>query len=105
MPERGVAYLVASIFRAAKAAGNLHRSQGLARMMTQRLTVVRDGYTARITANQVAALTPEQQAAKQRADLAAGRGGPVPTRLTPAAGPAVQVPTTKTPGTRQRAEL
>lgn len=97
-----LAQTTASIFRAAKAVGDLHRSQELARMMTQRLTVVRDGYTAQITANQVAALTPEQQAAKQRADLAAGRGGPVPTRLTPAAEPAVQAPTTKTAGTRER---
>lgn len=91
-----------SIFRAAQAAGDARRAQELAGAMKNNLRAVRDSYAVQVNANGFAALTPEERAVKQRADLAAGRGGPLPTKLTPAVQPEVVQQAPRTTGASDR---
>lgn len=81
---RQLAQTTLSILRAAQAVGDERRARELATAMRDKLRTVRDAYTAQENANALEALTPEQRAVKQRADIAAGRtGSPIPTKLTP----------------------
>ncbi|MBO0982683.1 relaxase/mobilization nuclease domain-containing protein [Rathayibacter sp. SD072] len=95
---RQLSQTTVSIFRAAQAAGDARRAQELARAVTNNLRAVRDSYAAQIAENNLAALTPEERAVKQRADLAAGRGRPLPTKLTPTAQPELAQPAPRTTG-------
>ncbi len=91
-----------AIGEAAAASRDARLAQETATVMRNRLMQVRDGYTAQIRANDVAALSPEERAVKQRAEWASAKGSPVPTKLTRAETPAVDVPTTRTPVTPKR---
>lgn len=70
--------------------------------MKNNLHVERDGYAAQIGENGVAALTPGERAAKPRAGIAAGRGGPLQTKLTSAAQPELAQQALRTTGTGDR---
>lgn len=91
-----------SIVKAADASRDARLAQQTVTMMKTQLTQVRDSYTAQIRTNDVAALSPEERAVKQRASYANAKGSPVPPKLTPAAKPTVDVPTTRTPATPKR---
>ncbi|MDO4039322.1 relaxase/mobilization nuclease domain-containing protein [Clavibacter michiganensis] len=91
-----------SIVKAADASRDARLAQQTVTMMKTQLTQVRDSYTAQIHANDVAALSPEERAVKQRASYGSAKDSPVPTKLTPAAKPTVDVPTTRTPATPKR---
>lgn len=99
---RQLAQTTVSIFRAVQASGDARRASELAATVKNNLRAVRDGYAAQIAENGVAALTPEERAVKQRADLAAGRGGPLPTKLTPTAQPELAQPAPRTTGAGDR---
>jgi hypothetical protein len=111
---RQLATTTNSIRRAAQAAGDARRAAELSAALRERLTKVRDAYTAQEHTNVLASLSPEQRATAERAALAAGRSGvgsPVPTTLPPRTSGPVVVPTTTTgPGlsntpAQQRDEL
>jgi hypothetical protein len=89
------------VYRAMKATGDARTAQATADVMKQRLTVIRDSYTAQIDRNAFAALPVETRQAIQRQQIATGIGSPVPTKLTPAAKP-VDVPTTRAPSAPAR---
>lgn len=99
---RQLSQTTVSIFRAVQASGDARRASELAATVKNNLRAVRDGYAAQIAENGVAALTPEERAVKQRADIAAGRGGPLPTKLTPAAQPEPLQPAPRTTGAGDR---
>lgn len=99
---RQLSQTTVSIFRAVQASGDARRASELAATVKNNLRAVRDGYAAQIAENGVAALTPEERAVKQRADIAAGRGGPLPTKLTPAAQPELAQPAPRTTGAGDR---
>ncbi|WP_160897582.1 relaxase/mobilization nuclease domain-containing protein [Microbacterium sp. TL13] len=103
---RQLSQTTVSIFRAVQASGDARRASELAATVKNNLRAVRDGYAAQIAENGLASLTPEERAVKQRADLAAGRGGPLPTKLTPTAQPelAQRAPRTTGAGDRDAAE-
>jgi hypothetical protein len=79
---RQLAQTTLSIVKAAQAAGDARRAAELATAMRERLRGVRDAYVVQERANQVAALSPQDRAVYERAEIAAGRGGPLPNRLT-----------------------
>ncbi len=89
------------VYRAMKATGDARTAQATADVMRQRLTVIRDSYTAQIDRNTLAELPAETPQAMQRTQLGAGTGSPVPTKLTPAAKP-VDVPSTRAPSSPER---
>jgi hypothetical protein len=89
------------VYRAMKATGDARTAQATAEVMKQRLTVIRDSYTAQIDRNTLAALPAETRQAIQRQQIAAAIGPPVPTPLTPTAKP-VDVPTTRAPSAPER---
>lgn len=99
---RQLSQTTVSIFRAVQASGDARRASELAATVKNNLRAVRDGYAAQIAENGVAALTPEERAVKQRADLAAGRGGPLPTKLTPTTQPELAQPAPRTTGAGDR---
>jgi hypothetical protein len=97
---RQLAQTTLSIYRAASAAGDARRAAELANVMRGRLRTVRDDYSGQERRNAVAGLDPQARAVLERADLAAGRtGSPLPTPLTPMAGPAVPAGLTSSPPT------
>jgi hypothetical protein len=89
------------VYRAMKATGDARTAQATAEVMKQRLTVIRDSYTAQIDRNTLAELPAETRQTMQRTQLAAGTGSPVPAKLTPADKP-VDVPTTRAPSAPER---
>lgn len=99
---RQLSQTTVSILRAVQASGDARRASELAATVKNNLRAVRDGYAAQIAENGVASLTPEERAVKQRADLAAGRGGPLPTKLTPTAQPELAQPAPRTTGAGDR---
>jgi hypothetical protein len=80
---RQLAQTTLSIVRAAQAAGDARRAAELATSMREQLRGVRDAYAAQERSNQVATLSPQDRAVFERAEVAAGRGGPLPARLVP----------------------
>jgi hypothetical protein len=80
---RQLAQITLSIVRAAQAAGDARRAAELATSMREQLRGVRDAYAAQERSNQVATLSPQDRAVYERAEVAAGRGGPLPARLAP----------------------
>jgi hypothetical protein len=91
-----------AIGKAARASGDARVANETATVIRDRLTQVRDGYTAQVRANDVAALPAADRAVMQRAALANGMGSPVPTKLTRADKPSVDVPTTRKPAAPER---
>jgi len=91
-----------AIGKAAKASGDARVASETATAIRERLTLVRDGYTAQIRANDVAALPAADRAVLQRAAAGSGMGSPVPTKLTPGVTPTVDVPTTRKPAAPER---
>jgi hypothetical protein len=101
---RQLAQTMLSLLRAAKVVGDHKRAEELSRVMTQRVTLVRDAYNAQATANSIAALTAEERAIKARMDRSLRTGSPVPTRLTPTQSSVVDTTTSRRPGTPNRSE-
>ncbi|UKF32449.1 relaxase/mobilization nuclease domain-containing protein [Clavibacter phaseoli] len=99
---RQLAQTTQSVFRAVRATGDARTAHATAIVMRQRLTVIRDSYAAQIDRNALDALPLEQRQRRQRAEIAAGIGSPVPNKLTPAPKPVVNVPTTRAPSTPKR---
>ncbi|WP_194293693.1 relaxase/mobilization nuclease domain-containing protein [Microbacterium enclense] len=99
---RQLSQTTVSIFRAVQASGDARRASELAATVKNNLRTVRDGYAEQIADNGVAALTPEERAVKQRADIAAGRGGPLPAKLIPAAQPELAQPAPRATGAGDR---
>jgi len=91
-----------AIGKAAKASGDARVAHETSAVIRDRLTQVRDGYTAQVRANDVAALPAADRAVMQRAAAANGMGSPVPNKLTPRVMPTVDVPTTRKPAAPER---
>jgi hypothetical protein len=89
------------VYRAMKATGDARTAQATADVMKQRLTIIRDSYTAQIDRNAFTALPVATRQAIQRQQIATGIGSPVPNKLAPAAKP-VDVPTTRAPSAPER---